>query len=333
MSYCHLLSGGLSNIDLVFGSTVSARIGQSVTAATCLEEVSSCGDGTLDAGEECDDGNRDGGDGCSIYCRFEICGNGFVDVGESCDDGNTVSGDGCSDVCVREPRCGDAYLDPGEECDDGNLTSGDGCTSACVREPRCGDGYLDPGEECDDGNTQRDDGCSAGCHIEPCAVLSPLQTIWAQSRLKVDRRAAGDNLAVTADFGMPASAGAMALSSTGMHLIVEGANGGGVVNVTVPPGPGWVQRKNGWAYTDRSGSAGGVRKIRVRERHVGAVGEVRLTVAARNGSFPFGPLDLPPVITIVMGDAAAGQVGACGLYVYGGGSCSIGRRGARLVCR
>ncbi len=36
MSYCHLHSGGLANITLVFGETVSARIGQSVAAASCL---------------------------------------------------------------------------------------------------------------------------------------------------------------------------------------------------------------------------------------------------------------------------------------------------------
>jgi hypothetical protein len=39
MSYCHLLPGGLANIDLLFGSVVSARIGQSVAAATCLGTV------------------------------------------------------------------------------------------------------------------------------------------------------------------------------------------------------------------------------------------------------------------------------------------------------
>jgi hypothetical protein len=38
MSYCHLV-GGLGSIDLVFGSTVSARIGQTVAAATCLQTV------------------------------------------------------------------------------------------------------------------------------------------------------------------------------------------------------------------------------------------------------------------------------------------------------
>jgi hypothetical protein len=39
MSYCHLNSGGLANIDLVFGGTVSARIGTSVSAASCLSTV------------------------------------------------------------------------------------------------------------------------------------------------------------------------------------------------------------------------------------------------------------------------------------------------------
>ncbi len=36
MSYCHLHPGGLANITLEFGETVSARIGQSVAAASCL---------------------------------------------------------------------------------------------------------------------------------------------------------------------------------------------------------------------------------------------------------------------------------------------------------
>src|SRR5947207_3001027 len=41
MSYCHLLAGGLSNIDMVFGDVVSTRIGQSVAAASCLGTVTS----------------------------------------------------------------------------------------------------------------------------------------------------------------------------------------------------------------------------------------------------------------------------------------------------
>jgi hypothetical protein len=39
MSYCHLLGGGLGNLDLVFGPAVVGRIGQRVAAATCLATV------------------------------------------------------------------------------------------------------------------------------------------------------------------------------------------------------------------------------------------------------------------------------------------------------
>jgi hypothetical protein len=39
MSYCHLLAGGLSNIDLLFGDVVTSRIGTSVAAAGCLVDV------------------------------------------------------------------------------------------------------------------------------------------------------------------------------------------------------------------------------------------------------------------------------------------------------
>ena len=63
MSYCHLLPGGLSNIDLVFGPTVSATIRTTVEAATCMTAAGTCGNGTLEGGEECDDGNTVAGDG------------------------------------------------------------------------------------------------------------------------------------------------------------------------------------------------------------------------------------------------------------------------------
>jgi len=81
----------------------------------------SCGDGTVDAGEDCDDENRVNGDGCTDYCRTEFeCGNGVWESknGEQCDDGNLVSDDGCSASCQFE---GTAYThnagDPIEDCD------------------------------------------------------------------------------------------------------------------------------------------------------------------------------------------------------------------------
>src|SRR5213076_825107 len=43
MSYCHLLAGGLSNLDLLFGDVVSAQIRTRVAAASCLTTVPSDG--------------------------------------------------------------------------------------------------------------------------------------------------------------------------------------------------------------------------------------------------------------------------------------------------
>ena len=83
---------------------------------TC--RVASCGDGTVDSGEECDDGNTDDCDGCDAFCRVELglgCGDGVPNAacGEPCDDGNAVAGDGCSPTCALErvPGGGTASTD------------------------------------------------------------------------------------------------------------------------------------------------------------------------------------------------------------------------------
>jgi large repetitive protein len=145
-----------------------------------------CGNGTLDPGEQCDDGNQTPGDGCSATCQNEVeavCGDGLVGTGEECDDGNTADGDGCSSTCKREgsAACGNGALDTGEECDDGNTTDGDGCSSTCKKEvsATCGDGNLDPGEQCDDGNKTPGDGCEPDCTPTGatevvCQTLAPL---------------------------------------------------------------------------------------------------------------------------------------------------------------
>jgi cysteine-rich repeat protein len=75
-----------------------------------------CGDGTIDPGEQCDDGNTISGDGCSAQCQIESC---FTCVsqpsvcspapaGTACDDGNACTvGETCdgSGVCGGFTSC------------------------------------------------------------------------------------------------------------------------------------------------------------------------------------------------------------------------------------
>jgi cysteine-rich repeat protein len=77
---------------------------------------STCGDGTLDPGEQCDDGNTISGDECSAQCQVESC---FTCVGQpsvcspapagsACDDDNACTvGETCngSGVCGGFTSC------------------------------------------------------------------------------------------------------------------------------------------------------------------------------------------------------------------------------------
>jgi cysteine-rich repeat protein len=111
-----------------------------------------CGDGSVEAGEECDDGNQVETDGCLPACLRASCGDGIRASFEGCDDGNDVGDDGCKSDCTL-PKCGDGVVDPGEECDDPDLSA---CTPLC-RLPVCGDGFVRPVvEECDLGGANED---------------------------------------------------------------------------------------------------------------------------------------------------------------------------------
>ena len=82
-------------------------------------------DGNAFAGQTCASLGFDAGtlyctDACRLdleRCEISTCGNGRVEAGESCDDGNRTSGDGCSRACAVE-SCGDGRVSPalGEHC-------------------------------------------------------------------------------------------------------------------------------------------------------------------------------------------------------------------------
>ena len=79
--------------------------------ASCL----SCGNGTLDAGEQCDDGNNMNNDCCSATCQFEAGGAPCSD-GDACTQNDQCNGNGS---CGSVPVCGNGAVDVacGEQCD------------------------------------------------------------------------------------------------------------------------------------------------------------------------------------------------------------------------
>lgn len=175
----------------------------------CIDASPSCGDGTIQLGEECDDGNIMPGDGCSLDCKSnETCGNNVIDssIGEVCDKAMDSTGDRCSDDCRSLEGCGNGELDPGEECDDNNQENDDNCPNSC-RIAWCGDGHVDRvephAEECDPGldpvNCDQDctlrqcgDGVVNTSAGEQCDPLASVPGVFCTSQCKLAR--CGDGL-------------------------------------------------------------------------------------------------------------------------------------------
>ena len=160
-------SGTGSTGDPTTGDPTTGDTTTDTTAAASTGPAPSCGDGSVDDGEECDDGNQDDADTCTNACKNATCGDGIVGPGEACDDGNQDDADDCTNLCASA-SCGDGILGPGETCDDGNQLDGDDCLNTCVLAS-CGDGVVHDGvEACDDGNAVDTDDCLATCEAAKC---------------------------------------------------------------------------------------------------------------------------------------------------------------------
>jgi large repetitive protein len=147
------------------GAIVSA---ESVTAQYC-------GDETVNRpSEECDgsdDTNCPGA--CAPNCECATtCGDGTVEFGEQCDPGDpptTPASDaacpaqcgavGSPTECTCPAVCGDGFVAPTEQCDPGGVPPGTPasdaacpgqCLPTCACTPAvCGNGTIEPGELCE----------------------------------------------------------------------------------------------------------------------------------------------------------------------------------------
>jgi len=110
--------------------------GESANAPLLVINYSSgpvtCGDGSLDVGEECDDGNNNNNDNCTNLCTNASCGDGILwnETGgdEACDNGGLCTGDNVTS-CFVDSDC----VSVGGSCEP---ISFDGCDDVCQIEDR-----------------------------------------------------------------------------------------------------------------------------------------------------------------------------------------------------
>jgi hypothetical protein len=130
-----------------------------------------------------------GATGCSLQCTPIVapstCGNGSIEPGEECDNGgaNVKSDDvytkdtpasgmpACNQRCKAIHFCGDKTVerDQGELCDNGaanSNTASSGCTKLC-HPPACGDGLVQDHEACDPKAPGMAATCDATCKVKP----------------------------------------------------------------------------------------------------------------------------------------------------------------------
>ncbi|HYY06800.1 MAG TPA: DUF4215 domain-containing protein, partial [Candidatus Limnocylindria bacterium] len=129
-------------------------------AAAIATYRSTCGDGTLDAGEQCDDGNNLNGDCCSASCQFETAGTvcrpaaGVCDVAETCT--------GSSGTCPADAFVPATTLcrAAAGECDVAEFCPGNGPNCPADAKQSAGTACTDDGNPC---SLDECDGTSDAC--------------------------------------------------------------------------------------------------------------------------------------------------------------------------
>lgn len=183
-------------------------------AGVCKPVVgSSCGNGTLQAGEQCDLGtaNNGTGKGCTATCQFECTtapdscaaadtnacdgtmkctvatGLGGTGTGQKCVNGAApaaCASCGGTNVCVASacaaPKCGDGCITAGEQCEPPGTGS---CSATCQTTTAavCGNGKREAGEQCDDGNKTNLDACDSTCQFEQDQRINSLTMVYDTS--------------------------------------------------------------------------------------------------------------------------------------------------------
>jgi CSLREA domain-containing protein len=142
--------------------------------------VTSCGNGTIDGGDQCDDGNVRSGDCCTATCQLDgsgtLCADGDVCTDNACNGAGsciaTNNTSPCNDgqICTVGETCSAGTCGGGapRDCDDAASCTTDSC------DPTYGCQHLPHPDVCGDGDPCTEDSCGApfgepltGCLHQP----------------------------------------------------------------------------------------------------------------------------------------------------------------------
>ena len=274
---------GLSGTVAPDGNSFAGVGSQSFMGATSCPGVtfdvtatrSTCGNGIIEAGETCDDNNQVAGDGCDADCQVEACHVcsgapsvcGFAPSGTACgaSDACTVEACNASGTCVASPV----------DCDDGHACTLDSCSVpiGCIHTPKvCRSAQrseLDIGQPSD---PARD------------------TLLWKWGRGQATSQA---------DFADPRA------TATYDFCVFAGTSAALVDEVVIAPSvQRWAQAgSRGFTYKDPTGTADGIRKIRLGGS---AADRAEIVLTGKGAGLPIVPLPMagPIIAQLENGDTS-----------------------------
>ena len=309
-------------------------------------------DDPCDDGLFCNGADTCAAGSCSVHAGDPCAGGGECDdvcqePYRSCfsyaacsDDGEPCTADRCNGagVCAHTPAAaGTTCRTATEACDVPEVC--DGVATACP--PDSGTGDLDADALCDG--------------LDPCTSVGGTQTLLTPpvaklvlSRINADTTPGDDGITLSGRFHLPATAAFWQLFPLGgtARVVLEDGLGAFRVDLVLPnewysPATrrGWTLSRDGrtWTWRDRTAAPpGGIARVVLRalDRYGDLPGgAVKLTLAGKNGTFPFGDGDLPVNVAITLGDQAAAFAGRCAESGFVAADCAFDAQRRKLTCR
>jgi hypothetical protein len=301
--------------------------------ATIAYYIDSDGDGLLDFEEDTD---------------LDL----VVDANETDSRKADTDGDGLSDYreineTHTNPRGtdtdGDGTVDGRDTCNDMDRDGyGSSVGTASCKWDNCAYVY-NPGQTDSDYD-------STGEACDPCTNVGGFQNFTSRraavtfGRVYQDRIVGNDTMAVRGEFDLPPATSFTSLdpSVDGARIVVEGANGAVLADITLPPGVKQAGTVKGWKidprgirfrYVDQSTErVGGIVKLIAKDMGKKIPRRVRVAVKGRDGNYPVAPENAPVRVIVILGNSDASKQGACGETAFESDGCRLTSH-KMLACR